>query len=234
MTRQVLLAVAASCVVFAVAGCQRVPVGPPAPPGKLVESKEAVHVLTSGTVKADGKLDEAVWADAVAMADFTRGRSDKPEVATRVLVACDKDNLYVAVINDEPNTDKLVTETTERDGAVWDDDCVEIYVDPANTKDGTYRGFFVSASNVVYDRNGGTSWDGEWSSGVTVNKGKNWIVEVAIPFKTLEVTAKSGHELGVMVARNRQAGPTPGRGLYLVPCNNEAKDTELYPVVRIP
>jgi len=235
MRRHAIPSILAVGLLLILAGCQGGPVLPAGPLGKLVASKEAVAVLTTGAVTVDGKLDEPVWKTAVAMGDFTRGRSDKPEVDTRVLVTFDKDNLYVAVINDEPNTEQLVTKVKDRDGDVWTDDSDEIYVDPSNSKTGDYQGFFVSAANVVYDRdNSGTGWDGKWTSAVSVQPGVSWTAEVAIPFTTLGVKPVSGQKLGVMVARNRVAGLARGRGLYLVPCDNEAKNTELYPVVQIP
>ena len=203
--------------------------------GELVKSKGAVNTvkMADGAITADGALDEAAWKSAVAMSGFVRG-PDPAEVKTRVLVTYDKANLYVAVVCQEPNTDKLDTDTTERDGEVWTDDCVEIHIDPSNEKQGTtgYYGFFVTPKNVVYDRTEDGNWSSaEWKSGARVVDGKGWVAETVLPFKMMGVAPKAGHKLGVMVARNRKAGVS--QYMTLVPCNNEAKDTTKYPVLEL-
>jgi len=222
-------------VVFGTVGCQGFGIVPPLAQGRLVESKDVVNAVprAGGPIKVDGSLDETAWAKATAMTDFVLGPSGKPEVQSRVLVTYDDENLYVAVINEEPNIDRLVTNATERDGNVWSDDSVEIYIDAANEKGGNYHGFFVSASNVVYDRQQVEDWNGEWTSAIGRFGPTVWLVEVAISFKTIGVTPKPGHKFGLMVARNRRAGLDQPQGLYLVPCNDEAKDTSLYPVLEL-
>ncbi|MCG3181935.1 MAG: hypothetical protein BIFFINMI_04381 [Phycisphaerae bacterium] len=205
------------------------------PEGNLVKSKDAVNAVAAFPceVKIDGQLTEGCWAKrSVAMTDFTKGNSDKPEVPTRVLVGYNKDNLYVAVICLEPDTAKLKVATKGKDAQVWDDDSVEVYVDPTNAKDGDYYGFFVSASGATYDRTRDGNWSGAWTSAAAVVPGTAWVAELEIPFKTLGVTPKPGSKIGLMVARNRRTGAR-GEGLYLVPCREEAKDTSLYPVLEL-
>ena len=200
--------------------------------GELVESKSAVNdvPMAAEAITVDGKLNDAAWAKATALSDFVRG-PDRPKVKTRLLVTYDATNLYVAVVNEEPDTGDLVTSATKRDGEVWGGDCVEVYVDAWNSKDGDYYGFFVTPKNVVYDRSKDGSWSGEWTSATNVVAGKAWVAELAIPFKTLGIKAKKGHKIGVMVARNRK----PGGGSYvtLVPCDNEAKNTAKYPTLKL-
>jgi len=236
MVRTIGFVLAASAAAGMLAGCGggMMMSGGAMPTGTPVASKDAVNTvpMAAAPVTVDGVLDEAAWRKAIAMSDFVLGNSDKPPVQSRVLLTHDKDNLYVAVINDEPMTAQLTTKATERDGNVWGDDSIEIYVDPSNAKSGAYMGFFVSAANVVYDRQRREAWNGEWTSAVKVHDGKAWVVEVAIPWKTLEATPSAGHTLGLMVARNRVIGG-PVRTLYLVPCRAEAKDTDVYPVLKL-
>jgi len=204
-------------------------------PGKLVPDKEATISVpqTKKPVQIDGLLVDEAWNEAVTLGDFVYGRSSKPEVDTKLLVTYDSNNLYIAVVNGEPNTGSLVTNATTRDGKVWNDDSVEVYIDPKNEKQRDYYGFFVSAGNTVYDRRHQENWNGEWTSATSVQKGKCWIVEMAIPFKTIEISPKSGHKLGIMVARNRRVGLSKAQGYFLAPCNREAKDTSAYPVFEL-
>jgi len=202
--------------------------------GVLTPNKDAVTLLTAATgiLVADGKLDEPAWKQAAAMGDFILGRSQRPEVDTRVLATYDKDNLYIAVVCAEPATDKLVANAKGPDGNVWSDDSVEIYIDPGCQKTRDYYGFMVNSRNVTYDRKLVEKWSGTWASGASVIPGQAWIAETAIPFKTLEMTAAAGTKLGLMVARTRKAGGQP-QTFYLVPCDNEAKKTSVYPVFEL-
>jgi len=184
-------------------------------------------------VNVNGKLDDPAWRDATALTDFVTGRSQRSEVATRVLVTYDDANLYLAVICTEPNTDKLVATATGRDGKVWDDDSIEVYLDPGATKKGDYYGFFVNSKNVIYDRTRDANWSGEWVSQTAVIPGIAWVAELAIPFKTLEFKAAPGCKFGMMVARLRRAGLSQDQWMYLVPCENEAKSPRVYPVLQL-
>jgi len=232
--RNVLWVVLCGLVLVGAIGCQTGGAG--LPEGMPVADKDAGTIAVaaaSGPIVVDGGLTEAAWNKAIALTGFVSGRSGKPAVTTRVLVTYDKDRLYVAVVNEEPNTDKLVAKAQGRDGKVWSDDSDEIYLDPSNAKGRNYYGFFVNSKNVVYDRQRVERWDGEWNSGAKVLPGKAWTVETAIPWKTLGVTPKPGHKLGLMVARNHQANRTRGKQFYVVPCNREAKNTSVYPVLEL-
>jgi len=62
----------------------------------------------SGSIKIDGKLDEAAWASAVASGDFTESYPNvggKPTDPTEVRILYDDDALYVGVrmFDSEPN-----------------------------------------------------------------------------------------------------------------------------------
>jgi hypothetical protein len=208
------------------------------PEGNPVESKSVVNPVESAKCEmtADGMLDEGCWnRRAVAMTGFVDGKGSAApaEADTTVLVTYDKANLLVAVICHEPRTDKIKATVTERDGAIYGEDCVEVYVDPTNARDGSYYGFFVAPNGTVYDRTQDGGWSGEWNSGAKVIDGKAWVAELAIPFKTLGIEPEAGDKIGVMVARNRVCDLVKSQYTTLVPCNNEAKDTSVYPVVQL-
>lgn len=207
------------------------------PDGKVVVdlSKNIVTVVTTDKpIKVDGKLDEPVWKTASAMTDFVLGKGKPAPLQSRVLAAADKTNLYLAVINYEPNTNKLVCKATARDDkAIWStDDCVEVYVDANAAKDADFYAFFVTPKNVVYDRRKVEAWDGKWESATSVVPGKAWVVEMAIPWATIGMKGAPGDKLGLMVARTERT-TGKGTGSYLVPCNDEAKDTNCYPTLQV-
>ena len=104
----------------------------------------------------------------------------------------------------------LTLRADKRDGEVWDDDSIEIFVDHDNDTHG--RHFIVSAADVV--------WDGEWegANGLEdsrwnsdfrhrVIRGEDrWIVQVKIPWEELGATPATAGELRVNVYRNRVIG----------------------------
>ena len=237
MMRNVLLAALVVCLLGATTGCCGLFSSRSClPQGRLVTNKDAPTTLTAaaGAITADGNLTEAAWYDnTIRMTDFVWG-SNRAEVRTNVLVTYDQQNLYVAVICDEPNTSQLRANTQTRDGNVWNDDSVEVYVDAGNQRGTEYHGFFVNSRNVVYDRMRDDSWSGTWSSGTSVTPGVRWIAELAIPWSTIGVTPRSGHRLGLMVQRVRFAGVSQAQWLQLAPCGGEAKDTTKYPVLQLP
>ncbi len=234
MIRNLLVMAVLVGLVGSMAGCDGAAGGLPV--GKLV-SDLRVPVAVTATDKpivADGKLDEAGWKNAVALGGFVSNGSPAP-AATRVLVTYDQVNLYVAVINEEPNTAGLVATAQGHDGNVWEDDSNELYIDSTNARQGTsgYCGFFLNSKNARYDRTEDESWDPKWQSGAMSIDGKAWVAEYAIPLKeTLGVTLKPGHKMGLMLARNRKAGGK-SETYYLLPCGEEAKDTESYAVLEL-
>jgi hypothetical protein len=203
--------------------------------GKLVANKDAPIPVppAAKAITVDGSLSDSAWKNATAVSDFLIGRSQKSQVDTRVLLTYDKDNLYLAVVCAEPNTDKLVATATGPDASVWNDDEVEVYLDAKNEKGLPYFGFFVNPKGVTYDRTRDGNWSGTWTTKTAVTPGQAWVAEFAIPFKTLEVTPAPGHKMGLMVCRLRKAGLDKAQWMYLVPCNEEAKDTKAYPVLEL-
>ncbi len=162
-----------------------------------------------GTVNIDGKLDEPLWSKATLLSAFRTPQADhKAKFPTEARIAYDAANLYVSFRCHEPKLSELVTTVTKRDGAVWDDDSVEIFID-TNLDRKTYYQFVINANGVVYD---GLGRDGAWNGKCTAKASREadaWTLEVAIPWKTIGMDApKPGTQLGFEVARNRE--PKPG------------------------
>jgi hypothetical protein len=98
----------------------------PAVETAAVPTYNAIH--TTGPVTIDGRLDETDWTSAHATSRFvdTVGGGPGPfTAASRVM--WDEQNVYVAF---EVLDDYLHNTITERDGHLWEQDAVEIMVDP--------------------------------------------------------------------------------------------------------
>jgi len=182
--------------------------------------------------RIDGIIEEGEYGDAPVNADFVdyRGRG-RAEFDTRFQVAYDDEALYVGVIAEEPDPGAITVHQRERDGDVWRDDDVELFID-ANHDRSTYHQFAVNLASVQYDAIGGPGhgqfgdlkWNGQWQARARIGAG-GYVVEFAIPFKTLGVAApKPGDTWGLNVCRQRVAPtetwPEPMLSAWSIPYAN--------------
>ena len=150
---------------------------------------EATTIEAAPTI--DGDLSDKAWEQATRLTGFKRHDGEETaQTPTTALVCYDDAALYVGFICVEPQTDKLKADATAHDDLVKPvsrDDCVEFFIVPGSG--GNYYHFLVNSRNIRQDqRNWGyprrpdNAWDGEWQSATEVNAGKNWVVEMAIPW----------------------------------------------------
>ena len=162
----------------------------------------------------DGQLNDAVWADATELSPFLRshyeGQDRTPEAATRVKLGYDDNAIYVAIECIEDRMADIKAVITERDGEVYVDDCIELFLD-TNAAGATYFHFAVNALGTQFDERksqvewGGAdpTWDGEWQAAAHRAKDR-WTVEIAVPFATLGMEHPSeGQTWRANVARER-------------------------------
>ena len=89
--------------------------------------KTAVCPRSAAPPKMDGKLDDPAWRDALAIQDFN---FKKP--ATRVSLCYDDRALYIGVVCKELPGRTPFGKTRRRDTGAWQDDCIEMWLDPAS------------------------------------------------------------------------------------------------------
>lgn len=142
----------------------------------------------------DGKLDDAVWKQAATFKDFyqiTPGDNSPPSKPTEVYVGYDAKTLFIAFrAFDEP--EKVRATVAKRD-SIFDDDYVGFFLDTFNDRRKAFEAFFnplgIQADGVLTE-GGGEDFSVDWvmeSKGVLTSDG--FIVEVAIPFKSLRYEA---------------------------------------------
>ncbi len=140
------------------------------------------------------------------LAGFTDGDTARPaEVQTRAAIACDGANLLLRVECHEPRMDALRALCVESDGAVFADDCIEVFVQP----DGAGAPYYHFAANArgtrFEERLRDTHWNGRWS----VKAGRSasgWSLEITVPFATLGARPARGDLWRLNIGRERQAG----------------------------
>ena len=160
-----------------------------------------------GAILPDGVLHEPAWRKAAMTraAFILLGSRTRPAQAQTTVRACrDAENLYVAFECREPNMDGLVAKQWGRDGPVYDDDCVNLFLSPRREEAPFH--FIVNATGSVYDEKGSdAAWDGGWETGAAQSD-MGWIVEMRIPFATLGRVPKDGEVWFCNFNRERKAG----------------------------
>ncbi|MFW6157188.1 MAG: carbohydrate-binding family 9-like protein, partial [Armatimonadota bacterium] len=138
----------------------------------------------------DGDLSDPCWQAAAPTSRFVLwGRDALPEVQTTARVCFDDRRVYIAVEAMEPNLDPRLNmldlvkaEVTERDGRVFRDDCVEVFVQPGRDE---YYQLAVNSLGTLYDaRAMDSSWDGEVE--VAAKRGPTgYVFELAIDLDSI-------------------------------------------------
>ncbi len=219
----------------------------------VVATDEARPSVTAARFESapviDGKLDDPQWRDAAVLGELKQirpGNGQPVSEPTEILIAFDKDALYIGARMADRRGPAAISATTMRQGSrLPDDDRLAIILDPAGTGRGAYR-FEVNLNSVRNDalyQNGqfANEWTAIWEAKATLTD-EGWSAEMAIPFKTLpndpNVEAwglnvsraiRGKGEEALWVSRNRSFGPSitgalkginqvdQGRGLDIVP-----------------
>jgi hypothetical protein len=132
----------------------------------------------------DGQFTLAEWGGAAKVSGFVTPDDAKPALRpTEAYTGHDSVNLYVAFVCHGQAQPQAAQRP--RDGAVWEDDCVELFLQPPGGD--TY---YHLAANAVGSRfearypGGEVSWSPEWKAAVG-RVADGWVVEIAVPFGAL-------------------------------------------------
>ena len=182
--------------------------------------------------KIDARLDDACW-------DGTFPLPADQENAS-VFIRHDQDNLYVAYerpanIDRRGRTKPWIKTTTGKDPPVWDDDSFELYLSNPNRT--AYLHLGVAASGARYDAiwpprtvnsdmppsdatetagKEDSSWNATWSS--AAQAGENaFIVELAIPWKTIAASGLDKNHLTVRADYHGEMPKTPADSVDVAP-----------------
>ena len=173
----------------------------------------------------DGQLDDPVWRDAVLINEFVQSRPVDGAPATEeteVRVAYDSGHLYFAFYARYSDPALIRANRSDRD-QTRADDRIAVYFDPFLDQQRAYmlsvNAYGVQADAIVTAGGGGggggrggggrgrgredRSWDALFESkGGLVDDG--WIVEMAVPFKSLRYPARAEgetHQWGFQIIR---------------------------------
>ena len=185
----------------------------------LIASKTISAPTMQQSVKIDGILEEEVWSKAAIIENWTQQQPKEGEKGTleaRILIWRDKENLYIGY---EAKTDKLINNYKKRDQTLYNDDKIEIVIDPYLSKrNGYYFGINANGSRVdgtiTNESRPDQDWDGYWEGMGTLTK-DGWSAEIKIPFSTLAY-AENDNNWGInfkyWYSKEREAGYWTGWG----------------------
>ncbi|HUU60024.1 MAG TPA: SUMF1/EgtB/PvdO family nonheme iron enzyme, partial [Phycisphaerae bacterium] len=187
--------------------------------------RQAVCGFTDRAPKVDGSLDDAAWQKVPPLAKFLGpfAETTVPQ-PTEVRLCHDAQNLYLAIrCREDPNRmDSLNAMEGPHDGAVYEDECVEVFT-VTDPEAGRYFQFVVNAVGSTYDGEGWDSkWNGKWTAKTGREKGAPkgtgpgpaWTVELAIPFDTIGLKPPpAGGSISLNVIRTRIADE-PERSMW--------------------
>ncbi|MBM4047004.1 MAG: hypothetical protein FJ279_18025, partial [Planctomycetes bacterium] len=172
---------------------------------KRLEQRRVVHVgRLAGEITHDGRLDEPAWATVYPSESFfvyQEGRK-AAVAATTARLLCDGRCLYVGVRCWTPDGEMPVAQPRERDGAVLEDDSVEIFLAPPDLKRGYVHLALNAAGSLrdqrataVPDATGVVSlkrdpaWNAESIAVKTTQRAGRWDAEVRIPLDAFTQSA---------------------------------------------
>lgn len=154
----------------------------------------------------DGQLNDAVWRSAAVFGDFLQtqpGDNVAPTHPTETLIGYDAKNLYLA-FRVKQDRDKVRATVARRDN-IFNDDYVLVYIDTFNDQRQAYVIFFNPLgiqADGTYTEGRGEDYSVDLvmeSKGVLTEDG--FMVEAAIPFKSLRYEAGKNKQWGLHIFR---------------------------------
>ena len=183
---------------------------------------------TQTAPNVDGRLDDAVWQDAVRITEFVQRQPVDGAPATEntdVFLAYDSSNIYLAFHAKYQDPGIMRANRVDRDRAGFGDDTISVYFDTFLDQQRAYvfsvNGYGVQGDSIVGGRGGGggfggggrggrsgiprgdLSWDALFSTGGQLVE-DGFTAEMAIPFKSLRYPARGRevpHTWGFQIVR---------------------------------
>jgi hypothetical protein len=176
----------------------------------------------------DGRLDDAVWAQAVTVSDLHQTfpiEYQTPTQRTEVRLFFTEEALYVAARMWETDTSQITAQVLRQGQGLGADDIFALIIDPYLDRRNGYR-FEVNPNAVrweglfqnINDVEG--NWEGIWEAGANTDE-EGWTAEMKIPLQTISFNRdtdtwginfvrarrREGESIA-WVSRNREVNPS--------------------------
>lgn len=159
-------------------------------------------------ITIDGKLDEPAWENLETATNFTEvepGNNIKPPVKTEVMSVYDDENIYFAFICYDDEMNRLRVSMADRDNAFNGDFCgviIDTYKDEKQAIEVWSNAYGVQGDAIWSSGDENFSFDMIFYTEAKIYKDR-WVVEFAVPFKSLRFPDKNLQEWKVHFWRNR-------------------------------
>ena len=155
----------------------------------------------------DGRIGDE-WDACASVTGFSQvGVNRAAKEQTQAFIAWDDSALYVAFRCRQDDPPVVNAPDAGRDSAIYNDDSVEIFLQP-NPSTNAYYHFAGNAAGQVRDERGReTEWDAEWQYAASEGDGA-WEAEFAIPWAAVGCDATEGTRIRVNLGRARQSTVT--------------------------
>jgi glycosyl hydrolase family 42 (putative beta-galactosidase) len=179
-------------------------------------SDETQVKKTSTAISLKSSPSGKNWSKIALLQGFTEMESARTaSVQTDVKLTYDSKNLYVAYIAYEPEMASINAMVKERDGDIWKDDCIELFIfDPKKHRGwqfmvnslGTQTDYVLRRQNPGDPYTADKSWNGKWKA-LTFKKKNSWETVISIPWATIGFKGVNAGELMLNFARERKVIP---------------------------
>lgn len=156
----------------------------------------------------DGKLDDAIWSQAMTFSGFRTFKPDYGKVGSEETVAYmayDQNNIYFAARCRDNQVNKIKASITKRDN-MFGDDWIGFTIDTFNDGQSGY-GFLVNPLGIQGDGilnsegNLDASLDLVWESKGVIDE-EGYTVELKVPFSSIRFPYKKDITMGLWLIRN--------------------------------
>jgi hypothetical protein len=156
------------------------------------------------SIVLDGKIEDSWKGMSKTDKFFIKGKNSTRN-RTEAFLGCDNDNLYLAFrcYTDDPGKLRALA-TEDNNGAIWTDDCIEIFIDPVMSRSSYFHlGFNSKGVKATVDYGNKLSRTDTWEVKTSINPEKKcWEAEVKLPLNMLGLNLAAGNEWGINLARN--------------------------------
>ncbi len=162
-------------------------------------------------IKIDGRIDEDDWLEAQVASNFVNqwpSDSGAAEAITEVRLTYDENFIYIGAILYDDGENRIIQSLRRDNDSHWNSDGFTVIFDPINNKSNGFV-FGVNAGGAQMEgtansqgneTNVDLNWDNKWMSEIGQYENM-WVVEMAIPFKTLRYNSSST-SWGINFVRN--------------------------------
>ncbi len=159
-----------------------------------------------GVITIDGKLEESDWNNADIVSNYMINPERKAQNQTAFRMIYEPDYLYVAMEAMEPSMNKIKSIYTERDGKIWEDNSLELFLNHPDMGSSYYH-LIINDKGALQDAQfDGVKSNAAFDSQAQIAVGKysdRWIVEMKLPTSMLGMKCFPGHTWRINSQRYR-------------------------------